>query len=258
MGPSEDTPYQVWDGHFATFDEAQRSLENHELRTSLFGLPAWLSRQNLLLADSRRSLTEVSVSGISRPTLLPLLIARGGPAARRVVDFGGGSGWVFATCERAQIPIESYIVIELPEVVTAFAEQADNRISFCDPSAFLSMDCDLTDVMYTNSCLQYQRDNSLFLSLVNTCRSSFILIDELLWSRKDCDWFTIQQNSDSRIVSRFISVKNLIQELDGIGYTLVWRNSSAGTEARGFPNMNTFDEQLRIHSRLSLLLKKKY
>jgi len=173
-------------------------------------------------------------------------------AARSIVDFGGGCGWVFAACQHAGARIEHYTIIELSTVVSEFSPVTKDPLRYRDVSTFLKSPQLRADILYSNSCLQYQSDNSLFISIVNKCRPTQILVDELLWSRGE-DWFSIQTNSEVDTISRFVSVSNLVTELAMVGYSLVWRNSSSGNEYRSFPSMSEFDQSYRIQSRLSLL-----
>jgi len=227
-------------------------LSSKDESESLFAVPDWLRRQRDLLNSTIAALSRLSHEQPRRPSLLPLLVADTSSAAKNIVDFGGGCGWVFAACQHARARIEHYTIIELSSVVSEFSPVNEGPLRYCDVSTFLQSPQLRTDILYSNSCLQYQSDNSLLMSVISQCRPSQVLVDELLWSRGE-DWFSIQTNSEVKTVSRFVSVSNLARELAMIGYSLIWRNSSSGTEFHGFPSMSEFDQSYRIQSRLSLL-----
>jgi putative methyltransferase (TIGR04325 family) len=253
---SSSIQHQVWTGVFQTWEEAQTHLDSITQSKPLFGLPSWLKRQRDLLSATQTALNQLAYVEPNRPTLLPLLISGNSERTWHIVDFGGGSGWVLAACENTETMISQYVIIELPSVVSEFSKVIQAPHKYLDSQTFLETPSFSTDILYTNSCLQYQSDNSLFLTIIQHCRPAQILVDELLWSRTT-DWFTIQINSDIELVSRFVSILELVNELRVVGYSLVWRQSSAGTEQYGFPSMSEFQQDRRIRSRLSLLFSRR-
>ncbi len=234
----------VWVGSYSTYQEAQAASRN-PANLNVFGNIDWLDKQALLRAKTRERIG----TDLPRLSLLPLLIAS--HAHSNIVDFGGGSGWVFDACIATGASIDRYEVVELAPVVQRFATTADNQLIFTEVSDFV-VGRGRTDVLYSNSCLQYLTDNATFTDVARKCNPRFILIDQLLWSRGSSDWFTVQINSDEPVVSRFASVQKLTYELQLFGYNLAWRLSISQTEDSKFPDMGKFRSSEKINSRLSL------
>lgn len=239
----------VWVGTYSTYQEAQAASKNHGA-LNVFENINWLERQ----ASLRIKTKWVTGTDIPRPTLLPLFITS--YAHSTIIDFGGGSGWVFDACMTAGASIERYEVVELAPVVHYFTTTANNQLIFTEVNDFIGGLERRSDILYTNSSLQYLTDNSTFTAVVKQGNPSFILLDQMLWSRGSSDWFTVQINSDEPVVSRFASVQKLTFELQLLGYQLAWRLSISGTEDSKFPDMSKFRSTHKIQSRLSLLFSK--
>lgn len=240
----------VWVGTYSTYQEAQAASKNYT-NLNLFGNLNWLEKQASLRIKNKKRETGTD---LPRLTLLPMFITS--YAHSTIIDFGGGSGWVFDACMTARASIERYEVVELAPVVQHFTTTANHQLIFTEVNDFISGLERRFDILYANSSLQYSADNSTFIAVVKQGTPSFILLDQMLWSRGNSDWFTVQINSDEPVVSRFASIQKLTFELQLLGYQLAWQVSISGTEDSKFPDMSKFRSTHKIQSRLSLLFYK--
>jgi putative methyltransferase (TIGR04325 family) len=244
----------VWVGQYESRHEAQSALatRTNQEDTDLFALPSWLRRQGLLVDRIDPDPQSILNSALPRPTNLPLVCSGGG--IRRIVDYGGGSGWVFEACERVTSSIDQYVVIDSAEVVAAYLSRRTSPIHFVtfDESDRALHEAPF-DVVYSNSALQYAGDNQGLMILLRNTRPRLLLIDELLWSLSDRDWFTLQVNSDVPVISRFASLPRLQNDLKECGYRVAWTGSFGGSAGYAFPDMSEFDDDHRIDHAMSLL-----
>jgi putative methyltransferase (TIGR04325 family) len=148
------------------------------------------------------------------------------------------------------VNVDSYTVIDIPEVVEYFKTHDVGPVVFQTQRDFLDLrDRRSTDVVYANSSLQYLPNNEDFLAILETVQPSFVLLDELLWTRGASDWFAVQINSNLPVVARFLSLELLDGELGALGYTLIFEGPYL-TPA-GFPEMIMQPSTERIQYALS-------
>lgn len=244
----------VWVGQYEKYADAQEALDtNSSYPTNLFGVSEWLNRQGALRDRIDPLVTSVETAALPRPTNLPLLVAGG--EVRSIVDFGGGSGWVYNACTRLGMDLTDYLVLEIPEVVERFKPLSLGPLQFRKFSE-APLDTEVADVVYSNSALQYARDNQSLCDVISAVSPRWVLLDELLWANTRNDWFSIQVNSDVPIICRFLSLEKLASDLRGIGYQIAWSGSFGGAGGYGFPQMDEFDESHQIVHAMSLLFVK--
>lgn len=163
---------------------------------------------------------------------------------------------VFFVLEGLGLEPEMFVNIELPAVVRYFQHHVDSRIHFRE-SASLDSDPDLPpiDILYTNSTLQYLKDNTEFIRVARCLRPRLVLVDELLWSSGAEDWFAIQKNSAVPIIARFSSLTKLEGEMRSAGF----RTTSVSPFGVGkhpsykFPKMENYPPALKISHAKSIL-----
>ena len=243
---------ETWKGVFATYQEATSSCEQSN---TPFEFDTWLWRQRAL-ADRAAELLRQGCQG-PRPTLLPALVA--GANHSVIVDLGGGSGWVREQLRSLGLAPHRYIVRDLAKIIDFYHEHPVSGVEYQylnDTSLDVVAPIDL---LYANSSLQYMPDNAGLLDQARSLKPRKLIIDELLWSRGDRDWFTVQLNSDSETVSRFASLHRLTAELGHEGMKLVWKGAfGAGHDGYAFPIMSNFDSELAIPSALSLVFIREF
>jgi len=235
----------VWAGQFDDWASAAAEAGGG---SNPFGLSSWLTRQGKLALEARRdpSLTLLS----QRPTVLPFALA--GLSRPSVLDFGGGSGWVFERATSGGLVFSKYTVAEVAAVIKAFGAGARPPLDFVPLDGTFGH----YDVVYSNSSIQYAQSNELLVRAIAESEPNMVLIDELLWSPLDIDWFTVQVNSDVPTVVRFVSTQILAEQMHTLGYRLVHAGAICPI-AHGypFPDMASFGKDRRIRHRLSMLFQ---
>ena len=239
----------VWSGIFATAASAAAQISEHE---RLFELKTWLQRQHALARSTAEHFRHSRGCEGARPSTLPLIMAAS--SANEVVDLGGGSGWAYLLLEGLGIAPSRYIVLELPAVVNYFEQHSRTGVEYREVGAPVSFSRGHVDVMYANSALQYMPDNEPLMQQVIKLQPRLLLIDELLWTSGNVDWFTIQRNSDVSVVARFASLSALEEQLANLGMRRMWTGAfGVGHLGYCFPEMSNFPSHLAIDHAKALL-----
>jgi len=222
--------------------------------SDLFADLSWLERQAMLRQPQAGDSLSVGRHNFIRPTSLPLFLA--GRAKSCVVDIGGGSGWVLEQCNRSGIDVARYDVVERSSVVDYFRHLTTKQLRFHEVANVSTLkDCQPL-VLYSNSTLQYMTDDRPIMNLAVVTRPRFILLDELLLSTIDREWFSIQYNAGVPTVVRFINFQSLLVNLATIGYSVAWTHATGKSKRYSLPDMSHFASDLRIDSRLAVLLSR--
>lgn len=219
----------TWTGPFVSWSEAELSLSRDygEARSSVFGQESWLDRQRSFRDSIEQFGPDALLGPLKRGTTLPALVQ--GLSDARIVDLGGGSGWVFDALARAAAPPAEYVVLDRPEVCAYFNEiEAGARrfVPIPEWSELTGLDHPWT-VLYCNSSLQYAASNEALLQILAGLNFQWVLLDDTLLTGADSDQFSIQWNSDRPTVARFLSLLRLVQDMLGVGARLVWRHPFA-------------------------------
>jgi putative methyltransferase (TIGR04325 family) len=245
---------RVWVGQFSSYADALASaaerLGLHDGDAlALFANEDWLDRQARLTQINRGTRS----NGFARPSTLPPISAS--MNAHRIADFGGGSGWVYRMLLSCGVRgIHDYAVIEIPAVVNRFAHEGDSVLRFVlnDGESLVGMAPGEVDILYSNSALQYLPSNDSFLDLVTRLAPRAVLLDELLWTPADEDWFTVQMNAADPIAARFTSHSRLCRELASLRYETVLSMPYGGMHYE-YPDMSNFPHGRRVEYGLTLL-----
>lgn len=216
----------TWRGPFASWEAAEDAASvSWSLKPgSLFDSQAWLRRQLQFRESIDVGEASFGVSPLPRSSTLPLLVQ--GISPPRIVDLGGGSGWVLDLLRRSALTVSEYVVIDRPDVCAFFRQREDASRRFVSFDTWETLPPGETpcDIVYCNSALQYSKSNRLLLELVQTLQPQWVLLDDTLVSgRGGRDTFAVQLNSDNPEPVRCLSVGSLAEELASIGLDLVWR-----------------------------------
>lgn len=243
----------VWSGTYSEIAAAVEASQSGQ--SDVFSAHTWLQRQAALVNQtSNETWTEASVQG-RRPSSLPMLLAAAAPTDL-IIDFGGGSGWVYSILQAIGLEPPRYVVMDLPNVTKYFQS---HPIAGVEHKAFgnrFSIEGLQNRVMYANSSLQYAPDNNLLSEHIKMFRPNVLVIDELPWTQGSEDWFTVQRNSDISVVARFVSLPSLIEQMRELDLGLVWSGAfGSGHDLYAFPDMSNFPGHLAIDHGKSLVFR---
>ncbi|MCG3774022.1 MAG: hypothetical protein JW395_0839 [Nitrospira sp.] len=117
----------------------------------------------------------------------------------------------------------TYTVIEQEVTTEIFSEEFEqnNNVEFVSSASFSEVvPREATDLLYSNSTLQYLPNNEFFLSLVEAYRPRMILIDDFQIST-ETEFFSLQHYYGVEIPCRFSSVSDLEGACLRSGYNLL-------------------------------------
>jgi putative methyltransferase (TIGR04325 family) len=187
-------------------------LQNREnLSNDVWSSSRWVKRQQEFLTESLEGTTP-------RPhSFRELLEFIAEPL--NIVDFGGGSGWLFHTLLFSGINVQSYVNVESINLHDTCNQRHSNYF-YLTPEE-LETHCWNSDnyVLYFNSVIQYfESDNSLF-EILKKISPKTVLIDDLTPSASN-QFFAYQKYYETRIPYRFIDQNALIKGMTERGYNL--------------------------------------
>lgn len=242
----------VWKGVHKDFSAAVRDAGS--IQSTAFSTQSWLQRQAKLVESSSINTQTGLIEGPRPTSLLQVLAAAD---TDLIIDFGGGSGWVYSFLKRFGLHPRRYIVVDLPEVVEYFLLNPTEGVEYYSFGQQIpKIEAYSNRVMYSNSALQYSADSQLLLQYLKIYCPKILVMDEVLWSTVQSDWFTVQINMERPAAVRFISVRNLMDQIRDAGLILI-SSSRFGTSHRDyiFPSMTNLPARLRIDHGKSLLFK---
>jgi putative methyltransferase (TIGR04325 family) len=197
-----------------------------------------------------------------RHTSLPWLLALTG--ARRILDFGGGLGWVEVASSgltrEAGMGTE-YVVVEDPAFIEAL--NRDTQAAAPPTLKLLSLEEIIRDekrefdIIYSNSVIQYSGLGPLSV-LAERFSPDWILLDDVIWSPKSSYW-TIQNFFDEKQLHWVPSLTEILLTFERSGYELVLHmpyTSIIKGQPHTKPPMANLPTEFQCPQALSLLLKR--
>jgi putative methyltransferase (TIGR04325 family) len=153
-----------------------------------------------------------------RPTTLPLMA--GQLRARSIVDYGGGSGWAFESIKKScpGLGLKNYIVLELPDVVEAYAvlPPKDSRLSYKSFHDIGSMTS--ADLLYANASLHYAESDEVFLdTAISLGPAPTILMDGYL-AHPALEFFLVQSVYGHEVPVRIPRITSALKVIEERGY----------------------------------------
>jgi len=240
----------VWEGVYQTWHEATSMGEG-------FSSQRWLKRIVQQLEDYHK---DRKIHGNlvlpPRPSSLPILCSLTNPDS--IVDFGGSSGWVWYYMKECipNLSIKKYDIIENDEICQYFTNlnyHVDQPISYFTYQNFAG-NC---DILYTNSTLQYIKDDKIFFRLIENTKSKYLLVEDFLGGDFD-DFFSTQIYFDDRISVKFRNRENFISDIRNLSFELLLSKDYI-TSTRGkiqpFP-MSNLPEKNRVRYGETFLFKR--
>lgn len=190
---------------------------------ALFDSQAWLMRQRQFRDSLGSGHPQDSLPVLARSSTLPLLLQ--GVNLPRIVDLGGGSGWIYALLRSSALTVTGYVVLDRPDVCAFFSMYEDASLRYVpfDDWEVSAYGANAWDIVYCNSSLQYSRSIQFLVQLVRTLKPRWVLLNDTLVTGGGADTFAVQLNSDNPEPIRCLSVGLLAGQLASLGLRLVWR-----------------------------------
>ncbi len=210
--------------------------------------PRWVKRQQEFLSESLKGNTP-------RPhSFLKLLEITDAPIS--VVDFGGGSGWLFHALSSSGFDLKSYVNVENIDLHET-CNQEHFEYSYLPLNEVETYNWKSgNSVLYLNSVIQYfASDNSLF-EITTKINPKTVLIDDLTPSSSS-QFFAYQKYYETRIPYRFVDQNSLIEGMKGQNYHLKGRIAFNRVISPSFSyEFEKADERFSIGETISLIFER--
>jgi len=210
----------VWNLLFPSFEAAKNyaGRYNDDCETNFFSVSErnakFFDKQTVYLSEARKGI-------LKRHSSLTTVLSNSRRENIAIVEFGGGSGWLFAFLDRSSIKsLREYIIIETQEVIRYFHNEWEENsiVKFVDIDS-LSRVFQEEVVLYSNSVLQYFEDNSLLKKMISSIEPDLIILDDLLVGLTG-EEYTMQNYYGFMIANRFLDEEKMVSEIEAIGYSL--------------------------------------
>ena len=141
----------------------------------------------------------------------------------QIVDFGGGSGWLFKYLRNLGLEVQSKIVVETEDSIRWF-RKFNNEVVWIENSSLSDLVVrENTSILYTNSCIQYLDDlKSDFLDFLSF-PWKFIVLEDIPNIMGPGFW-TRQQYYDFSLPYHFFNINSLISTIETFGFKLQVKN----------------------------------
>jgi putative methyltransferase (TIGR04325 family) len=194
--------------------------------TGVWESARWVSRQKNFLELARQGKFE------RKSILLENLLSQSVPST--IIDFGGGSGWLYHRLENLNFQIDAYINVESINLHENCVHQVD-RYNFIDLNSDLSQLNDFpgTKVLYLNSVVQYLEDDDKLVQLLNDCCPTHLVLEDVTLSEGN-EFFALQLYYETKIPYRFVNEHRLISNIERAGMCLSRKISYPRHIADGF------------------------
>jgi putative methyltransferase (TIGR04325 family) len=248
--------FPLWDGPYATWDEACNAAKNQNISQPAFTGERWKQRITQQLLDYRTEFNKYAIAQPPRTCNLVWVVAL--TKTRSIIDFGGSSGWALDYLQNTlkSHKLDSYTILELDAIATYM----QNSKLHADNVNYQTLDsprksCEL---LYSNSVLQYLGSNSFFVSLIESTTPKYIFLEDL-YAKGKKDFFGTQTYYDQTIPVRFIGLEDLIEELRSLGYHQILQCpylSPIHGSLKNLP-MQNYPVTYQLRYSLSILLEKR-
>lgn len=250
LSQMKNSTQSVWEGVYDSWEEASAVGKG-------FTSKRWLDRIINQLNEYKIERNNFGCTAIPpRPSLLPMLCSLTNPNS--IVDLGGSSGWLWYYIKDSiqNITIKQFDIIELEEICEYFK---NSNFHIEQPIRYLELNeiIDNYDILYTNSVLQYFKDEIVLNDIINKTKPKFILIDNFLGGMID-EYYSCQIYYEDRIPVKFRNSEHFIKNMIKIKYDLVFSRpyvSKIRNITQTLP-MSKIPEKKRLRYGLSFLFKR--
>ena len=171
----------------------------------------WISRQEFFLEESL-------LGNTPRPHSLKEFVQLTNKGID-LVDFGGGSGWLFHALQYHEFKINTYVNVESINLHKNCGGN-DANYTHITPDKLESYRWSKNNlILYLNSVIQYFEADNHLIDLVKSIKPSFLIIDDVTPSSSR-EYFAYQKYYENRIAYRFVDKDQLIRLLEGSNYVL--------------------------------------
>lgn len=194
----------VYDSYAAAYQECS------EMNTdAAFPVDIWKNRQlDYLTKASEAAPRQESITKILKSNDID-----------QIVDFGGGSGWLFKYLTGVGHEVRSKIVVETEETISWF-KGFNQEVSWFKNSSLKDLVVrENNSILYTNSCIQYLDETRSDYFEILSFPWKFIILEDIP-NIEGPDIWTRQQYYNFCIPYRFFNIKLLISYIESLGYKM--------------------------------------
>lgn len=152
----------------------------------------------------------------------------------RVVDIGGGSGWIFNLLQPiTQNPL-TYFNIELKETCEEFSKEFSHtsRVQFVDSWESI-VELKEISLVYSNSTMQYISDEVFFRNFTKLNPPKYVVFDDFIVTSSKSYW-TLQNYYGHFIPYHFRNLTEFNLKLSELGYAVISVDDYRHNLAPGF------------------------
>jgi putative methyltransferase (TIGR04325 family) len=207
-------------GKFESYLECRQkcSSQNEESGSTQFPKDIWRERQ-LQEFDKQRSGQDNRSETIS--SFLKI------DSFYHILDFGGGSGWLFDRIQSVYAGSFQYYLLETTESLEVFQDINTSRAALVNFTAtsleqFGSQNLSVGEsILYINSVLQYIEDPIKQIEkLLNIYPANTIIFDDLVNFESD-DFWSCQRYYDHLVPYHFLNLSDFIDSVSRLGFHLI-------------------------------------
>ena len=229
------------------------SAKNHESGNIQFPERIWRERQILQFGEqsSGQDYRSESISNFLRADTL-----------YHILDFGGGSGWLFEKIQSVHSEKFEYCLVETNESLQLFADLHEGRRGVGN---FMALNLDqlstrqfsaAENVLYINSVLQYIKEPIRKIEeILSVYLASTIIFDDLANCERDNFW-TCQRYYGHLVPYHFLNLPELISSISGLGFSLVEQNNYTPSFSDGWDfRVENLGESISFDNPKTLIFK---
>jgi putative methyltransferase (TIGR04325 family) len=168
-----------------------------------------------------------------------------------ILDFGGGSGWLFERIQSVYAGSFQYYLLETPESLELFEDINTVRAALMNFTAtsldqFGIQDLSVGEsILYINSVLLYIEDPIRQIEkILNIYPATTIIFDDLVNCEKD-DFWSCQRYYDHLVPAHFLNLSEFIDSVSGLGFHLTQKVNYEPVFSKGWEcRVDNFGESI--------------
>jgi len=231
---------EIFQGKFDSFENAIKEQKFLNPKYA-FSSERWLARQ--------QSFLDMSKKGISPRHSNLLTFLEENEKVEKILDIGGGSGWIFHLIRtKIEKPI-TYVNLEINEICEEFSKEFKETSLVQFVNSWESViNLKNISLVYSNSTLQYLSDETFFENFKNIYQPQYLMFDDFIATSSQSYW-TLQNYYGNFIPYCFRNLSEFNQKLLERGYSLVSAEDYPQTLTAGFLYGNERMPQTIVYKR---------